>query len=415
MNKIAFVLMLLFLLTIPIEDSLAISSEFSINRLIGMIAIGAWVMMIIAKQKIRRLHPFLLFILLFIIWNLFSIFWTIDYQLTTDRIKTFIQLGIMCFMIWDLVDSKRRLRIAIQTYILGAYISITGTILNFIKGEEAYLYSGGRYVAPGFNANDLAVILALGLPLAWYLVITTYEKPVSKWISVINMLYIPTAFFAIFLTGSRGGFITAMLSLCYILPSIGRLRRKVKIPFTVIIVLLLIAAVIIIPDSTFQRILSTFNSGETDYLGGRLQIFADAVGIIDANPLLGVGSGAFKSATRLGTIAHNTFLSILSETGIIGFVLFSIILIMVGLEAIKHPKYEALLWMTMLGMWAIGGSSVSWDYQKPTWLLLTLIVTSGDLIQIPLYKEQEITSRKIIQIRLEDYEIIQAPDTPMES
>jgi hypothetical protein len=40
MNKISFVLMLLFLLTIPIEDSLAISSEFSIKRLIGMVAIG---------------------------------------------------------------------------------------------------------------------------------------------------------------------------------------------------------------------------------------------------------------------------------------------------------------------------------------------------------------------------------------
>jgi hypothetical protein len=66
-------------------------------------------------------------------------------------------------MIWDLVDSKRRLLIAIQTYVLGAYISVIGTIVNFLKGVEAYRYSGGRYVATGFNANDLAVILALGL------------------------------------------------------------------------------------------------------------------------------------------------------------------------------------------------------------------------------------------------------------
>lgn len=405
--------MLLFLLTIPIEDSLAISSELSINRLIGMIAIGGWGIMVLVRKKIRRVHPFLLFALLFIVWNMFSLFWTIDRDLTVTRIKTYIQLGIMCFMVWDLVDSKRRLRIAIQTYVLGAYISVIGTIVNFIKGEEAYRYSGGRYVATGFNANDLAVILALGLPLAWYLVISTIENSGKRWIAVINLLYIPTAFFAIFLTGSRGGFITAMLSLCYILPTVGRMGRKVKIPFTILIVLLMIAAVIIIPDSTMQRVLSTFNSGETDYLGGRLQIFADAAGIIDEHPLLGVGSGAFKSATRFGTIAHNTFLSILSETGIVGFLLFCCILILAGLEAIKHPRYEALLWITVMGMWVIGGSSVSWDYQKPTWLLLMLIVTSGELIPTFPKIQQATSTSKIIHISLEDQGIVGSPDLPI--
>jgi len=407
--------MLLFLLTIPIEDSLAISSELSINRLIGMVAIGAWAIWVIARQRIRRVHPFLLIVLLFIVWNLFSIFWTIDRDLTIIRIKTYIQLGIMCYMVWDLVDSKRRLRIAIQTYVLGAYISVIGTIVNFIKGEEAYLYSGGRYVATGFNANDLAVILALGLPLAWYLVITTVGNSARKWVAVINLLYIPTAFFAIFLTGSRGGFITAMLSLCYILPTVGRMGNKVKIPFSILIVLLMAAAVIIIPDSTMQRIMSTFKSGETDYLGGRLQIFADAAGIIDEHPFLGVGSGAFKTATRFGTIAHNTFLSVLSETGIVGFLLFCFILILAGLEAIKHPKYDALLWITVMGMWAIGGSSVSWDYQKPTWLLLTLIVISGELIKVTSKKQQEMTTGKIIQITLEDQGIIGVPGAPIKS
>lgn len=405
--------MLLFLLTIPIEDSLAISSEFSINRLIGMVAIGVWGILVLARQKIRHVHPFLLFVLLFIVWNLFSLFWTIDRDLTIARIKTYAQLGIMCFMIWDLVDSKRRLLIAIQTYVLGAYISVIGTIVNFLKGVEAYRYSGGRYVATGFNANDLAVILALGLPLAWYLFISTIENSGKRWIAVINLLYIPTAIFAIFLTGSRGGFITAMLSLCYILPTVGRMGRKVKIPFTILFIVLMIAAVIIIPDSTMQRIMSTFNSGETDYLGGRLQIFADAAGIIDKNPLLGVGSGAFKSATRFGTIAHNTFLSILSETGIVGFMLFCCILIFAGLEAIRHPRYEALLWITVMGMWAIGGSSVSWDYQKPTWLLLTLIVISGELLPIPSQKEQETPTNKIIHITLEDQGIIGSPDSPI--
>lgn len=415
MNKVSFILLLSFLLTIPVEDSLAFSSELSINRLIGMVAMGVWGILVLTRQKIRRVHPFLLCTLLFIVWNLFSVFWTIDRDLTISRIKTYIQLGIMCLMIWDLVDSKKRLRIAIQAYVVGAYISVFGTIINFIKGEEAYLYSGGRYVATGFNANDLAVILALGLPLAWYLVISAVENSGKRWLAVINLLYIPTAIFAIFLTGSRGGFITAMLSIFYILPTVNRMGRKVKIPFSILIIILMIAAVMIIPDSTMQRIMSTFRSGETDYLGGRLQIFADAAGIIDQHPWLGIGSGAFKSATRFGTIAHNTFLSILSETGIIGFLLFCFILIVAGLEAIKHPRYEALFWITLMGMWAIGGSSVSWDYQKPTWLLLTLVVISGELIPIASPRQQATFTNKIIHIGLEEQGNLDSPDLPIRS
>jgi hypothetical protein len=62
---------------------------------------------------------------------------------------------------------------------------------------------------------------------------------------------------------------------------------------------------------------------------------------------------------------------------------------------------------------AIGGSSVSWDYQKPTWLLLTLIVISGELLPIPSQKEQETPTNKIIHITLEDQGIIGSPDSPI--
>ncbi len=386
MKKLVFVLLLLFILTIPIEDTLSVNKDLSMTRMLGQVVIGAWGIVVILTQKIRRIHPFYIFTVLFIAWNVMSVFWTIDYGLTELRTKTYVQLGIMSVMIWDLVDGKDKLRAVIQTYIIGAYISISGTIINFIFGKEAYLYSGGRYVANGFNANDLAIILALGVPMAWYMVISSGAQVKFKWFRIINMLYIPLAFFAVILTGSRAGFLVALISLVYIILSTRWLGKWGRVSLVLLLAGLVLAAAIVVPDATLERVLSTFMMGESDDLGGRLTIYAAAARSIDAHPLLGVGCGAFKSATGLNIIAHNSFLSVLSETGIIGFLFFTIMLIICAVEALRQPKMEAFLWVTVLLMWGLGGSSVSWDFRKPTWLLLTLIIISAELF---VEKKQE--------------------------
>lgn len=388
MKNLVFALLLLFILTIPIEDMLSVNKDLSMTRMLGQVVIGAWGIVIILNQKVRRIHPFYIFVLLFIAWNVISVFWTIDYSLTELRTKTYVQLGIMSLMIWDLADGKDKLRAVIQTYIIGAYISVIGTIANFISGQEAYLYSGGRYVATGFNANDLAIILALGIPMAWYMVLTSGGQSKFKWFRIINMLYIPLGYFAVILTGSRAGFLVALLSLVYIVFTTRWLGKWGRVSFGFLLVILIIAAVIIVPESTLNRVLSTFSMGSSDDLGGRLTIYAAAARTIDAHPLLGVGSGAFKSATGLNIIAHNSFLSVLSETGIVGFLFFAIMLIICAVEALRQPKLEAFLWLTVLLMWGLGGSSVSWDFRKPTWLLLTMIIISGELFAEKKQNEQ---------------------------
>jgi hypothetical protein len=61
--------------------------------------------------------------------------------------------------------------------------------------------------------------------------------------------------------------------------------QKVKIPFTILFIVLMIAAVIIIPDSTMQRILSTFNSARQITWAGGFK-FSPPRRNHDKNPLL---------------------------------------------------------------------------------------------------------------------------------
>jgi O-antigen ligase len=70
--------------------------------------------------------------------------------------------------------------------------------------------------------------------------------------------------------------------------------------------------------------------------------------------------------------AHNTFLSVLVELGIVGALLLFALLASVLCSALRAGYLERCLWITLLLTWTVGVSALTWEYRKPTWLLFGL-------------------------------------------
>ncbi len=388
MRKLAYIFSLLTIFTIPWEDAFTIGTLGSIVRVVGIVTAFFWLISVILKGKLRKPNFFLVCFFLFIVWNAISYFWSSNLEEYYSQILTYLQLGALAYIMWDLYTSLDQLRAAMKAYIFGAYVTILSTIINYINGREAYLYSGGRYAGAGLNAVDLALILSLGLPIAWYLATTQDKDRSHPAFKFIYFIFIPAALFAIILSGSRSSVFVTIPAFIFIVATFNRLSPIRRLFITIVFIGAILVIQFYTPTSIFDRLATVSSSIMSGDLGGRVRLWQTALATFVENPILGIGAGGLRSTTQLGTVVHNTFLSVLTELGLFGFLFFMAVLAILIRQIFTQPKLYARLWLTVFAIWIIGASTLTWEYRKPTWLLFSMIAISANILRQPVWNSR---------------------------
>jgi O-antigen ligase len=268
-----------------------------------------------------------------------------------------------------MLQEPAELMAGLQAYVLGAFVPIVSSINNYIHGTMAENYEV-RFSATGVNAVDLALFLLLGLPIAWHL-FKHLDKKKYRILRILNIVYMPLSVFAILLTASR-------TSLFAIVPAVIFIAwpKRIDIGRLIWTFIFLVGSILIfwaiLPSSIIDRLASVSTSISSADIGGRVNLWRETIASFIQYPVFGSGSGTMPSI--IGGLSHETFLSVLAETGLIGFALFLCILVFVINEAVWISKRFSGVWLSSLFVWLIGVLSLSFEFRKVTWLVFSFVI-----------------------------------------
>jgi O-antigen ligase len=388
LDWIAYVILCAFVATIPWGESLEIVDGIFLAPWVGLLAFGVAFLRWVVIRRARKPSLLHYSMLALIGWTALSALWTVDWDSTASRIGTFAQLLAFVWLIWELAGTERRVRGLLLAYVFGCLIASGITLYNYATGYTAAQLAGGgvivggiavgkwdtsRYSVYGLNENDLGLMLALSIPIIFYLLASSKSTKVK----VICWLQFVVGITAILLTASRGALLSVVVGLMmYPLVFLRLTRWQRGLSLTACAVLLLCAA-LVVPPSSWARIVEVRSELSGGTLSHRTTIWAAGMETFRDHALVGVGAGAYGASilktVDLPFVAHNTFLSVLVELGVIGMLLLLVMLASMFYSAVRMEYLERCLWITLLLAWAAGVSALTWDYRKPTWLLFGLL------------------------------------------
>lgn len=359
-------------LFVTISDSIG-----SVNRIIGAICVVVWLASILATQRIRRMHLFHVAAFGFTTWYCISLWWTV-FDAGNDYRATVLQALVLTIMIWDLLRTKKQVYAAMQAYLVGGYISTAFTLNAYLHNAKLSAYET-RFSANGFDPNDLALLLVLGVPMAIFLATELGKQ--NKLRLAINMGYPLITILVILMTSSRGSLLSSLPVIAFALLS-GKRLFKVAWGYLAAGAALALAAFsrLNFADS-LSRLATVTSSGSGDKFSGRANLWQGGWIAYGDHPWFGFGGGGYATAafpfSGYGEklFAHETYLSVLTELGPVGFLIFASALFCVIHAVVSMRGRERLMWASVLGSWMIGVSALSWEFRSQTWLFFSLIVT----------------------------------------
>ena len=366
--------------------------------LIGVLVI----LMVLSKKKLdywRHREIKLKYIILYVAIFLAMIiagFTGIDYDNSMFYMHLYMKGFVLTLLVYLLVDSRKGIERISFYYMLGA---VAGAIW---VGYEFYTdsFSGGdewTRRAAGLRAdpNNTAMLMVPGVPLAYYFSLKAGRR---LWRYALLAL-IPFLIWALALTGSRGGMLSmtiVMLMIIFNKPTI------MKILVTVAVVA---GVVLASPGVLFERsshLTSTQKATGDGSIAARLDLLLTGAKVFAQRPILGVGPGNFGHAMiayklrgdvdakvpeyLFGDkdklpVAHNMFLEVFAELGVIGGLLFfGVVYFSLSnfwrghRAALRESEYFSLgyaLFVAMVGF-LIAGLFLSQGKESVLWFLLGL-------------------------------------------
>lgn len=252
---------------------------------------------------------------------------------TYSQALQFIAYGIICFLIVQTLRHTRQVRtIATTLTLFGAAVAFFAVVQNLSSPDKLYWlikpHSGGWIYGPYVNHNHYAGLMEMLVPIPLVFAFSHFSHRRKRWIAAFLAAFMAAT---IFLSGSRGGMIAFAAELTIFLSLLLRENQKRQAALLLAAFSFLVIAVVAWTGGhEVKARIATLGSDKHSDLSNdlRLQIDRDVLLMALKHPVLGWGQGTFAEVyprfrsfyTDLRVnAAHNDYLQLLSDIGILGF------------------------------------------------------------------------------------------------
>lgn len=253
---------------------------------------------------------------------------------TQLAVAHFVALLIYFAATLSFVDNPKRLKfLALFITVFGFAFAFYAILQNLLDPGRIYGVYERPYVMPFgsfVNKHNFAAYIEMcaAIPLGLLFAGAVEREKRLLYLTAIALMGI-----ALVMSGSRGGLVALLAELIFLAVVATKTRTTGQIVLKAGLAIALVAGIVagtilIGGDSTLTRIAETAQS--KDPTSSRLQIWATTAEVIKQNPVFGAGWGAFGVAyTQFDPLngrerveqAHNDYLQILADAGIVGAVL----------------------------------------------------------------------------------------------
>jgi O-antigen ligase len=376
----------------------------SFTKIVGLVLVLGWLARLAthpasSERVIFNAHPAFSYLLAaFLGWAAISVSWATNAEEALTEVTSLLLVAVLYVIVYTAVRTRRQAAWVIGGFIAGAAGTSAYGLVAQPENEGA---NTERLVSTVSDPNVLAAILVAGFALAGAGVIAARGFPAVRLAAAAAAIICLAGFF---LTGSRGGLVAFSVALVAAVAFGGRWRGRALALALLLVTATVAYYAVYAPEDIRDRVASAVegDSGGSDIeqQESRLTIWTVGWRIAEDNPVIGVGVGNFKEESpgyvlEPGTLfrtdrvldrpaeAHNSYLHVLAELGIVGVALFIAIVafsISAGIKAagafarVGDWRMEILtrgILVALVGVLA-AGFFISWQTGKPLWLLMSL-------------------------------------------
>tara|TARA_B100001063_G_scaffold247286_1_gene292171 strand:- start:8451 stop:10262 length:1812 start_codon:yes stop_codon:yes gene_type:complete len=280
-----------------------------------------------------------------------------------------------------------------------SYLFIISLIIESLYTNVSFLLFGFEELKGiSMNRNISTFSLVFKLPFLLYLISKTNNGK-SILLNILEILVV----ISVILLQSRGG----ILSLLFIYTFLLFFKKRRKLILTVTkILLILFGTIYMLPkiSSAFNvKLQDSFSLINDESFNQRLEYYKNALDLFLEKPFFGNGIGSFKTESlkyydEISTIpyyAHNDFLQILSETGILGLLSYILIFIFLFKILFRFKKSNPIFPFLIISITIyLFNSLINFPINRPQEVIPFVILAS----LITYYKETSLKSNSLTSL-----------------